>query len=222
MTTGGRDALGLLVAGLTEFIAPSRCLGCLSREDAIWCQDCYAQVQFNEPSCSRCATVGARLHACIPVDIPIAATVAAYQYDGPVAAAIRTAKLAGAHAAWPHLAKRLADRVAIDVPDVDLVTWVTTPAKRARRRGGDHAEAIANVVSGRTGVPSIRLLDARATRNGDSYRYGQPWSLHGATVALADDVVTTAATVIRAARVLADAGAGRIVVCAIARADGRR
>jgi predicted amidophosphoribosyltransferase len=134
-----------------------------------------------------------------------------------VASAVVGAKLQGAWAGWGPLAAALARRVAADPPDVDVVTWVTTPPARARRRGGDHAEVLARSVASAASAPLARLLDARPAGS-DRDRYTATTSLPGSHVLLVDDVVTTGATAVRAARVLRSAGAGRIVLAVLARA----
>ncbi len=143
--------------------------------------------------------------------------MAVYDYRGPVAAAVVGAKIGGAWAAWLPLADDLARRVRDDPPEVDVVTWVTTPARRVRARGGDHAELLARAVGRAIGVPVARLLDAEADGE-DRDRYRPSISLPGSQVLLVDDVVTTGATAVRAATALRAAGADRIVLAVVARA----
>lgn len=154
---------------------------------------------------------------CWPIDVPIVRTVAAFRYTGVVARAIVRAKTAGAHRAWAGLTAPLVARLRDDPPPVDVVTWVTTSPARVRERGTDHAEVIARTVARGIGSPRHRLLDARpAASTGDRYRARGP--LPGTDVLLVDDVLTTGATAARAARALARAGAGGIVLAVLARA----
>lgn len=146
----------------------------------------------------------------------MAATVACYDYRGPVAAAVTTAKVAGATAAWPALGERLADRVADAGTRADVVTWVTTPGRRARARGVDHARVLAQAVGDRLTIPVTRLLVAEPSRTGDHYR--ACLRLPGTHVLLVDDVVTTGATAWRAAATLRAAGADRVELAVLARA----
>lgn len=143
--------------------------------------------------------------------------VAAFDYSGPVASAVATAKLGGATAGWRPLAAALALRVAERDPDIDVVTWVTTPPARVRRRGLDHARVLAAGVAHRLGQPLLQLLFAD-DRGGPPDRYRSRIALPGTNVLLVDDVVTTGATVVRAAGELRAAGAGGILVAAVARA----
>lgn len=140
-----------------------------------------------------------------------------YDYRGPVAAAVVTAKLHGATAGWAPLARALAATVEADGPDVDLVTWVTTPQVRVRSRGMDHARVLAAPVADRLELPLVRSLDAVPVRDGRD-RYRAVIDLPGSNVLLVDDVVTTGGTAVRAATALRRAGAGRIVLAVLARA----
>ena len=156
-------------------------------------------------------------HACWPPDAPIDGTVAAFDYRGPIAASVVTAKVGGGWGGWSSLGDLLAVRVAQTDPDVDVVTWITTPRSRVRQRGVDHAEVLARRVAAGISLPCIPLLEARAgVRDRDRYRSLR--SLPGSNVLLVDDVVTTGTTAGRAATVLRSAGAGRIELAVLARA----
>lgn len=143
-------------------------------------------------------------------------TRAVFDYRGPVAAAVVTAKVGGAHAGWRPLAALLARCVAADPPDIDVVTWVTTARRRRRRRGLDHAEVLAAAVASALGVPLLGILHATATDHRDRYRAAI--ALPGSNVLLVDDVLTTGATASSAATALEAAGAGSVHLAVLARA----
>jgi predicted amidophosphoribosyltransferase len=210
----------LLVATLVpllDLVAPPRCLACRARADPPWCERCRQAVTVLGPGCERCAAPRGAAHACWPPDAPIAATTAVYDYRGPVSAAVVTAKLAGARAGWGPLAQALAARVSDRAPEVDVVTWVTTPDRRVRQRGVDHAEVLARAVGRALDVPVARLLDA-GTDGPDRDRYRARLALPGSLVLLVDDVLTTGTTAARAADVLHAAGADRVELAVVARA----
>jgi predicted amidophosphoribosyltransferase len=143
--------------------------------------------------------------------------VVAYDYRGTLARGLATAKLAGAHAAWPALVAPLAERLAEQPPGVDVVTWVTTPADRVRSRGLDHAERIAVLVGARLAIPSVPLLTVSPAPDGrDRYRCRS--RLPATEVLLVDDILTTGSTAWRAAVALQAAGAGRVHLAVLARA----
>ncbi|MEX1162473.1 MAG: phosphoribosyltransferase family protein [Nitriliruptor sp.] len=212
-------AIGPFVAVL-ELLAPVRCLACRRRGtslDGVWCGRCARDLPLAaSPACPRCAgprTVG---HGCWPADAPIVSTVAVADYRGPVAAAVVAAKLSGAHAAWPALGTRLADRVARARPAADVVTWVATGADRVRRRGVDHAAVLADQVARATGLPQLALLTA--VRSGGRERQHAVRPLPGTVVLLVDDVLTTGRTAVGAAEALLAAGAGAVHLAVLARA----
>jgi predicted amidophosphoribosyltransferase len=207
----------VLVAGVLELLAPSRCLACRARTSRFFCERCVGELRPVPPGCGRCAAPAGRAHACWPPDAPVDATHAVYDYRGPIAAAIVTAKLAGARSAWPELGRVLADHLRRAQPPIEIVTWVTTPAVRVRRRGIDHARVLAQAVGLALDVPTLRLLAARPD-GPDRDRYRCRRQLPGSHVLLVDDVLTTGATAARAAAALRAAGADRVELAVLARA----
>jgi predicted amidophosphoribosyltransferase len=205
------------MVALLDLAAPARCLACRARADPPWCSRCRREVVVLGRGCLRCAAPRGTAHACWPADAPIAATTAVYDYRGPVSAAVVTAKLGGARTGWVPLAAALAARVRDRAPEVDVVTWVTTPQRRVRQRGVDHAEVLARAVGGALDVPVARLLDA-ATAGPDRDRYRARLALPGSLVLLVDDVLTTGTTAARAAVALREAGADRVELAVVARA----
>lgn len=206
-----------MLRDVLDLLAPARCLSCRARATPPWCADCHDDVTAYRPGCRRCGWPDRRLgHPCWPPGAPFAATTVAFDYRGPVARAVVTAKVGGAWSAWPLLGELLADRLALDPPDVDVVTWVTTPPHRARRRGVDHARALAEVAAKRLDLPLLRLLDATPSTRGD--RYACRVALPGTQVLLVDDVLTTGRTAARAGRTLLDAGGDRVHLAVLARA----
>jgi len=166
--------------------------------------------------CPRCGTPRGAAHRCWPAGAPITSTTLAYDYQGTLARGLATAKLAGAHAAWPALLAPLAERLRDRPPEVDVVTWVTTPATRVRARGLDHAERIAGWLAAALQTPAVHLLEASPTSAGDRYRPLQ--ALPGTELLLVDDILTTGRTAWRAGAQLKAAGAGRVHLAVLARA----
>lgn len=208
---------------LVGLLAPQRCLACRARAHPPWCARCHAELAELPAGCPRCASPRGAAHACWPADAPVAATTAVYDYRGPVRAAVVTAKLARAGAGWAALAPALAGRVRAADPAVDVVTWVTTPSGRVRERGFDHAALLASHVGAALGVPVLRLLEAEELSTGhDRYRLRAGPALPGTHVLLVDDVCTTGATAVRAARALQAGGADRVELAVLARAGSHQ
>jgi predicted amidophosphoribosyltransferase len=148
-------------------------------------------------------------------------------YAGPARRLVSGLKYRGNRSALDWLAERLGELVG-EPPDV--VTWVPTGARRARRRGFDQAEVLAAAVARRLGLDAVRLLarDPRAgpqTGRSREERLAGPGFVAtgavGGTVLLVDDVVTTGASMGGAAGALVAGGAARALALAAAhpRAD---
>jgi predicted amidophosphoribosyltransferase len=132
-------------------------------------------------------------------------------------------KYRNARAVLPALANAIA--ALVDPATVDVVTWAPTSAARRRERGFDQARLLARAVARRLHRPCRSLL----TRQPGPAQTGRPRRdrLAGPTFTIArnppcrvlvvDDVVTTGATLIAAARVLKAAGAREVKGAAAAR-----
>lgn len=227
---------GGMLSALLTVLVPSRCGGCGARSEPPWCVACavVAKELAVVPGCVRCATGSGPAHGCWAPGAAVRRTIVAYHYTGPVAATVAAAKATGAWTLWPALGERLAAAVAAsDESDVDVVTPVPVDARRLRRRGFDHTRLLADPVATSLALPLRLLLVARSGRADQARRgadrrevaagaFQATRALDGARVLLVDDVVTTGATAARAAEALHRAGAGSVVVAALARAGERR
>jgi predicted amidophosphoribosyltransferase len=204
---------------MIRFLLPDRCLACRARADMPFCARCWSEVRILPRGCPRCGAPPSAGHGCWPPDAPVAATFTAYDYRGPVRAAVVAAKLAGARRGWGPLAGPLAERLSQMRLAVDAVTWVTSVPARVRQRGIDHARAIAEVVAEAVEAPLIQLLDVGAGPVHEEH-YRARLELPGSDLVLVDDVLTTGATAWRAAAALKAAGAGDVILVTLARAGG--
>jgi predicted amidophosphoribosyltransferase len=165
------------------------------------------------PSCIATLRVAPSLAA----PAPLTSVAALLEYDGPARDLVAGIKHRHARSAvaW------LADGLALLVPeDVTLLTWTPTSPDRTRRRGFDHAAVLARAVGRRAGVRTERLLSrrrgppqtgrSRLDRLRDPPQFAAVFDLTDHVVVVVDDVTTTGATLLSAARALTEAGAGAV------------
>lgn len=122
-----------------------------------------------------------------------------------------------------------------DQPDIqaDMVTWAPLSRARLRERGFDQAELLARTVGGHLALPVVRTLDktrhtqaqsvlkqesARQANALGAYSLRPDLCLQGKRLILVDDVVTSGATLGECARLLRQAGAGKIWCLTLAQA----
>ena len=155
-------------------------------------------------------------------------------YRGAVREAIHRYKFSGVRAYARPFGLLMAQCVQ-DRPEMaaDLVTWAPLSRKRRRERGYDQGELLARAMAQRLGLPAVPTLvkarhtqpqsglDSAETRRANAL--GAYALLPGADVAgrhvlLADDVVTSGATLSECARTLLEAGAEEVWCVTLAQA----
>lgn len=166
--------------------------------------------------------------------IPFVSFVAApLYYEGKVRQSLLRFKFGGCPGYADVYARILADFLGT-VPelDFDTVTWVPLSAKRLRGRGYDQARLIAEKTAALLAVPCVPTLkkvrnvgaqsamgsaEKRRANIGGAYAVPDGTAVAGKKLLLADDIVTTGATLSECARMLGMAGAARVTAAAVAR-----
>lgn len=231
----GRERIGTWLADALRAALGERCLGCGARPAASGlCTGCRdALPRLPESVCAVCAEPAFgvdRCGACVTHPPAFARTVAARVYAFPLDAWIRALKYQGRLPASRALAGLLADALRFAAPPDVLIPMPLSPA-RQRERGFNQALEIARQLP----RPLASRLDARVLvrsrdteaqaalsiedrRHNVKGAFRADRALHGARVALLDDVMTTGATADAAASALRDAGAAEVSVWVVARA----
>lgn len=226
-----------------ELLYPTRCVGCEMPGELI-CDECREALPWIEQRCA-CPVCGAAFGdmTCTGCegDWEPRATVAALGFSGTAARMATCLKdyhelrLAPVNAAAMLVALEEAafwpardGRPRIDARSVDAVCFVPATAEAYARRGYDHMELTARELAAMLGLPLADVLarDAASDQR-DLGRSGRAANLAGTMrvvddvwglrLLLADDVVTTGASMREATRALLARGAAEVTACSLIR-----
>ena len=215
-------------AALLDLLFPRKCPFCqrLVEGDALLCPDCQRTLPWlTEKAAERSPEF---LKLC----------VSPLRYKGPVAESIHRYKFSGRRNYAAAYGALMAQCV-LDHPDVtfDLLSWAPLSRRRLRQRGYDQAELLARAVGGNLGVPAAPLLakirdipaqsglSEQAARRANvlgAYELLPGAQVAGSSILLADDVVTSGATLSECARVLLTADAAQVCAVTLAQAGQSR
>lgn len=196
------------------------------------CWSCRAPAAKGAPLCRACRR-GLRFLPRAPALLSGLAVWAPVAYEGAARELVKGLKFHGATA----VANEMAALIAAGAPegmlgDAPALIPVPLHPARRRKRAFNQAEAIADALGGRTGLPVLHCL-ARAGPERRQVGRGRAARLAGPTgtitgvgapppeVVLVDDVVTTGATLAACAAALRRAGATTVTAVAFARTTGR-
>jgi ComF family protein len=228
-------ALRPLARSLADLVWPPRCAGCRAPTDAEpFCATCADALVPVPPGCARCGLPGpdALCGACLASPPAFDAVRTGGLFGGPLADAVHALKYGERPAIARPLGAWLAGRIAL--PAGTAIVSVPLGRRRRIERGYDQAALLADELATAAGRGGDRLrgtlLRIRETPpqvgKGRAERRrnvrGAFWAsgaVDGRAVVLVDDVVTTGATADAAARALREAGATRVTVVALARAE---
>lgn len=230
-----------LIESLLEFVAPTRCIVC-DRPGEVLCQDCIEQIECIDPktNCLACGAPFGRVvcSECYDMEFKTDICLVATVFEEPIPRIIKGYK--------DLYERRLGDIIADMLVDTfeyalfcdkeeyealvhDVVVYVPDTARAFRRRGFDHMEYVARRFCERTHMLLLdalvkhkaqdqRLLSREERLDAKTYaQYEVVQDVSGKSILLLDDVVTTGATMNKAAFALKRAGAVRVDVLALAR-----
>jgi predicted amidophosphoribosyltransferase len=222
--------LPALLAAAVDLVLPGVCAGCGSPGEQV-CPGCAGRLEAGRPHRATpdpCPPGLPRTYAAVPYDAVVRGLLVAHKERGR----LRLGQPLGALLAGAVLQMRPGEVVLVPVP---------SSRAAVRARGHDHALRLARAAAGSAGLVAAALLvptrvvadqagldtAARAANLAGALAVRRP--LAGLPVVVVDDVVTTGATLVEAARALRAGGArvlGAAVVAAVSRravpADARR
>lgn len=235
-----------LARGLLHLLYPGACAACggaLPPGQTDFCAACCTTLTTDpHPTCPRCAgTVGPFTNleggctVCRDLSFPFERVLRLGPYDGPLRELILRMK----HASGEGLAEVLGllwagyAGPALRAAGATVVVPVPLHWRRHWQRGYNQSEALARAVAAGLRLPcrprwlrrvrhTPHQTHQPASARADNVRgaFRSRAALAGHTVLLVDDVMTTGSTAGEAARALRRAGAARVVVAVLARAQG--
>jgi ComF family protein len=221
-----------LADALLDLLYPPRCAACGGAGEP-FCDSCADALVPPGEGCPRCGRPGRATvcGACLAHPPSFQAVQAGGLFGGPLADAIHALKYGDRPALARPLGSWLADCVAL--PPGAMIVAVPLGRRRRLDRGYDQAGRLAEQLARAAGVPRLagalrrvretppqvgRSRAARAANVAGAFA-ADPRRVSGQELVLVDDVVTTGATAEAAARALLAAGARRVTVVALARAE---
>jgi len=236
--------------GLLDLVLPDVCCGCggqLAQDNGL-CPSCSLRLLalIATPYCPRCGAsrgphVPVSADGCNVCPQPMPRydrIVRLGPYEPPLRPIIREMKFRRQEAMLRRMGELLAQALEGQCPDDDFDLVMPVPMHWRRRitRGGDHARSLGRCLARELQLPlgdelirvrhtpqqahlsrTVRLENIRG-----AFSVVRPRDLASAKILLVDDVSTTGATANEAARALLDAGASRVTLAVIAKAQPPR
>jgi ComF family protein len=207
-----------IVERMLQIVAPRPCSGC-GKVGSILCDYCKYDI-INEPfhGCILCGTPNLA-GICSSHNSPIQRAFTVSIRDGVLETVVNQFKFERVKSAGHTLATLLDESLPL-LPDSISFVPVPTVRSHVRQRGYDQVELITRHLCVMRGNAIEKLLVRKDSRTqhqvgkqqrqeqaSHAFELGASKNLHGRTLLLVDDIVTTGATLTEAARVLTKAGA---------------
>lgn len=235
-TLSWRTQAKQLTKQLYNFVFPPVCANC-KRAGSLLCAVCQAKlVWLEEPLCSLCGQTLTRpapyCHDCQKRPLPLSQIRAAFLFAAPIPHLIHQLKYENCFALAEPLGAFMATAWAKWQTAVDLVIPIPLHPQRHKKRGYNQSELLAQEFSRQVGLPyqpqaltrirntqpQVGLNSRARLRNLDGAFAVDETAVQGRNILLIDDVCTTGATLVTAAKVLLAAEAQTVAGYCLARA----
>ena len=216
-----------------QLLLPQNCLLCDAHSGkSLICTACTADLpRFHTPACPICALPspqGEICGQCLKHPPTFDATRAAFIYDFPLDALVKTLKYGGHLAVAEFLAGEMLDAAPTSRPDL-LVPMPLHP-QRLKERGFNQSLEIARKLSQAWGIPLVTAGIIRTRHNEPQASlplakraanvrgiFTVSGDFKGKSILLVDDIMTSGASLNELAKTLKKAGAVRVECCVAAR-----
>lgn len=237
------ETLKLFRDGVLAFVYPPYCLVCgspLKMDEKLVCEPCWDEVERAEqPFCTKCGSSlknpSQPCPSCKDEGYNFSAVRVATGFNETVQKIIHSLKYRGKRSLAKRLGVILANRTLGDerFTGADLLMPVPLHPSRARERGYNQSELIAEVIGQKLDLPVDKNilsrkkrtkaqtdLDAKQRRENvkGAFVVRRPEEVSGKRVVIVDDVLTTGATLEACTEALLSAGAKEVYTLALARA----
>ena len=224
---------------LCETLWTTRCVLCDTPGESL-CDDCMRLLAYVDwwRACPRCGAPYGKVQCCECnpimlekrgiVELPFAGCASAVCFDERSGTIVRTFKDQG-ELQLAHYMGGLMARCVSPAWSLDAIAYIPASKAAFRRRGFDHAQLLADVLSQALGLPVLDVFARPTTRDQRALsRTGRALNLRGrfsvkapiaagSTFLLVDDVYTTGSTLCAATNALLEAGAGAVYCVTFAR-----
>jgi len=218
---------------LLDLVFPKRCVSCGVFGKYI-CNRCFKKIEFVEkpvcPICQRQA-IGGKTHPRCAGKFRLDGLVVVCKYKGPIKLAIKKVKYKWIYDIEKVLVDLLASQIwKFDLPQQSILVPVPLHKKRKNWRGFNQAEILAKTLSRKFDVGYSAILfrnretktqvglsrEERKKNIKGAFSLNQEANVNGRNFLLVDDVYTSGATMMEAAKVLKRAGARNVWAMTVA------
>lgn len=216
-----------MIDTVLSFVAPHPCCGC-GKLQGLLCADCkYDIINDVFTGCVACGRPSGATGVCGQCRVPYSRAWCVGERSGVLQELVDRYKFERTRDAHKMIADLLA-AILPKLPEGVAIVPVPTVSAHIRERGYDHTLLMAKALSRRLNCPIarplVRVTQTKQRDAGRAVRVAQAMQAFAvksvnedACYLLIDDVVTTGATIMYAAKALKDAGAKDVWVAAIAR-----